>query len=354
MTRTEDYVVTDRGGIVENQHGVYAAVVDGSGKLLFAVGNPSRMTLARSAAKPAQALAVLETDGFGKFGFDEADLALMCASHSSEDRHIKRARAMLGKVEAEETDLRCGGHPALSETVNRNWVKKDYSPTAICNNCSGKHAGMLGGARALGAEIVGYHLSDHPMQMKVKRVFEELCGLNTDDVRWGVDGCNLPAPAVPLRYMAKMYAAFAKAADDCEADRASADSRTRDQALIFRAMTQYPEMVGGEGRFCTRLMKTFKGDLIGKLGADGFYGIGIRSSEQTKRLGADRGIGIAVKIEDGSIEILYAVVMEILEQLEIGSTEMRRELSDFHHLQRLNTAGVVTGQVSLAFNVRAC
>ncbi|KAI5460712.1 putative thermolabile L-asparaginase [Mariannaea sp. PMI_226] len=354
MTRTADYVITDRGGIIENQHGVYAAVVDRSGKLLFAVGNPSRMTLARSAAKPAQTLAILETGAHDKFAFDVADIALMCASHSSEDRHIARVRSMLAKVEVTESDLRCGGHPALNEDVNRSWIKNDYKPTEICNNCSGKHAGMLGGARTLNADIAEYHLSDHPMQLKVRRVFEELCGLNENDVAWGIDGCNLPAPAVPLHYMAKMYAGFASALDDVEVNHASANPRTRHQALIFRAMTQHPEMIGGEGRFCTRLMSSFKGALIGKVGADGFYGIGIRSSKQTKRLGADGGIGIAVKIEDGNIEILYAVVMEILEQLDIGTREMRQQLSDFHYLQRLNTAGVVTGQVSLAFKVRAC
>ncbi|KAK7408782.1 hypothetical protein QQX98_009026 [Neonectria punicea] len=354
MTRTQDYVVTDRGGIVENQHGVYAAIVDGSGKLLFTVGNPSRMTSARSAAKPAQALAVLETGGFEQFGFDDVDLALMCASHSGEDRHIARARAMLVKVQAEESDLRCGGHAALNEEVNRNWIKNDYTPTAVCNNCSGKHAGMLGGARALGAGMVDYHLPGHPMQIKVRSVFEELCGLDADEVRWGIDGCNLPAPAVPLSYMARMFARFARAADAFEADSALAEPRTRLQALIFQAMTSYPEMVGGEGRFCTKLMKTFKGGLIGKVGADGFYGVGVRASEQTRRLGSDGGIGIAVKIEDGSLEILYAVVAEILEQLGIGSAETRQELSEFHHLKRLNTSGVTIGQVSLSFKVGAC
>ncbi|KAK7425043.1 hypothetical protein QQZ08_008319 [Neonectria magnoliae] len=354
MTRTQDYVVTDRGGIVENQHGVYAAIVGGSGKLLFTVGNPSRMTLARSAAKPAQALAVLETGGYEQFGFDEVDLALMCASHSGEYRHIARARAMLVKVQAEESDLRCGGHAALNEEVNRNWIKNDYTPTAVCNNCSGKHAGMLGGARALGAGMADYHLPEHPMQIKVRSVFEELCELHADEVRWGIDGCNLPAPAVPLTYMAQMFAGFARAADAFETDSTLAEPRTQRQALIFKAMTSYPEMVGGTGRFCTKLMKTFKGGLIGKVGADGFYGVGVRASQQTRRLGSDGGIGIAVKIEDGSLEILYAVVAEILEQLGIGSAETRQELSEFHHLKRLNTSGVTIGQVSLSFKVQAC
>ncbi|KAF9630644.1 putative l-asparaginase ii protein [Lasiodiplodia theobromae] len=117
-------------------------------------------------------------------------------------------------------------------------------------------------------------------------------------------------------------------------------------------MARHPEQVGGEGRFCTVLMEVFGGALIGKIGADGCYGVGVRASEQTKRLGAEGAIGIAVKIEDGSIEILYAVVAELLEQLQIGTPEMRQKLAVFHHLKRLNTAQVVTGKVSLPFKVR--
>lgn len=354
MTRTEDYVVTDRGGIVENQHAVHAAVVDSSGKLLFAVGNPSRITLARSAAKPAQALAIFETGACDAFSFDTADVALMCASHSGEDIHIARSRSMLAKVGVAESNLRCGGHASLNQEVNRRWIKENYIPTAICNNCSGKHAGMLGGARALKADVAKYHLSDSPMQLKVRRVFEELCGLDEKDVAWGIDGCNLPAPAVPLRHLAKMYAGFANAADQSEAGGPSMPRRTQYQASIFRAMTQHPDLVGGEGRFCTKLMQAFDGALVGKVGADGCYGVGVRASERTRRLGAEGGLGIAVKIEDGSEEILYAVVVELLQQLDIGTGEMRRELEGFHRLRRLNTAGVVTGRVSLAFKARPC
>lgn len=116
--KDDDYVVSYRGEVVENRHKVHASVVDATGKQHFHVGDPSRITLARSAAKPAQALAILETGAFEQFDLDDADLALMCASHSSEERHITRARNMLAKAQVKEDDLRCGGHPALSATVN--------------------------------------------------------------------------------------------------------------------------------------------------------------------------------------------------------------------------------------------
>ncbi|KAH8665544.1 L-asparaginase II [Ilyonectria robusta] len=347
-----DCVLTDRGGIIENSHGVHVAITDSNGKLLFSVGNPSRVTLARSAAKPAQALAVLETGGFEQSGFDDADLALMCASHSSEERHITRARKMLAKAQAEESHLRCGGHAAGSDEVNRAWIKADYTPTGICNNCSGKHAAMLAGARALGADLTDYHLPDHPMQKKVKQVVESLCP-NPDSIQWGIDGCNLPAPAFPLHYLARIFAIFADAADLLDKEGPGVSTRTRNSARIFHAMTSHPELVGGTGRFCTALMEKNRGQMIGKIGADACYGVGIRESEQTRRLGADGAIGIAVKIEDGSLDILYAVVVEVLEQLQIGTVEVGSELERFHHLQLKNTMGVVTGRASFSFKVQS-
>ncbi|KAH7129798.1 L-asparaginase II [Dactylonectria estremocensis] len=346
-----DCVITDRCGIIENSHGVHVAITDSTGKLLYSVGNPSRITLARSAAKPAQALAVLETAAFEQFGFDEADLALTCASHSSEEMHISRARKMLFRAQAEEEYLRCGGHQPLNEEVHRAWVKADYKPTGICNNCSGKHAAMLAGARALGAEFADYHLPEHPMQAKVRQVVEDLCP-DPQSVQWGIDGCNLPAPAFPLYYMAQMFARFASAADDWDRKGPGVSTRTRNSARVFNAMTKYPELVGGSGRFCTKLMEKYQGQLIGKVGADACYGVGIRESEQTRRLGAQGALGVAVKIEDGSLDILYAVVMEVLEQLQIGSADVGSDLDGFHHLKLKNTMDVVTGSVSFAFKVQ--
>ncbi|OWV74545.1 asparaginase [Rhizobium sp. R339] len=351
MTPSEDFVVTDRGGIVENRHRVHAAVVDATGRLLYALGNPERMTLARSAAKPAQALAILETEGFAGYGFDDADIALMCASHSSEERHIARTRTMLAKIKAEEADLRCGGHPSLSETVNRSWIKQDFVPTGVCSNCSGKHVGMLAGARAIGAGIEGYHLPDHPMQGRVNRTVAELCDLDVEDVEWGIDGCNLPTPAFPLDRLARIYAELASAADG-DGSGEGPSARGAALARIFHAMARHPDMVAGEGRYCTALMRAYNGALIGKLGADASYAIGVRASDETRRLGTDGALGISVKIEDGNLEILYAVVTELLGRLGIGSPEIRGRLAPFHHPQRVNTMGVTTGGVSFPFKLR--
>ncbi|KAI9168017.1 hypothetical protein HJFPF1_04161 [Paramyrothecium foliicola] len=343
-------VVTDRGGLVENIHHVHVVVIDSQGKILYAVGNPSRITLARSAAKPAQALAVLETGGFRDAGFDEIDLALMRASHNSEERHVNQARKMLAKAKAQEANYRCGGHPSLNPGVNQAWAKLGLDTTGgIYNNCSSKHSGMMAGALALGARTEDYHLPEHPMQILVKQVVEELCS-DPSQVQWAVDGCNLPAPAFPLYCLAHMYAWFAGAADSAARNEACSAQAT-DSARIFYAMTNYPEFVGGDGRFCSELMAEYRGQLIGKVGADGCYGVGVRESEQTRRLGATGSIGIAVKVDDGNLDILYAVVMEVLEQLKIGKADTREALKKWHCFERTNTMGVIVGSVAFDFQL---
>lgn len=343
-----------RGDAVENTHVAHVAVVDQDGRVLLGFGDPSRHTLARSAAKPAQALAVVETGALERFGFDDADLALMCASHSSEPRHIERARQMLAKVEASETDLRCGGHPPLSDAIFRDWIRRDFLPTAVCSNCSGKHAGMLAGARAIGAALDGYEQPEHPLQLRVKQTMADVCDLPADAVQWAVDGCNLPTPAFALDRLARLYMKLASAADAEAADSAPPPvSRDAALARIYRAMTTYPELVAGDGRFCTALMRAFDGALVGKVGADGSYAIGVRASTQTARLGARGALGIAVKVEDGNVAMLYAVVAEVLAQLQLGSDEQRAALDAFRTPRMVNTMGVETGRVEFSVVLEA-
>lgn len=323
-----------RGDLVENTHAAHVAVVDAEGRLIYAFGDPSRMTLARSAAKPAQALAVLETGALDRFGFDDADLALMCASHNSEPRHIERTRAMLAKAQVTEADLRCGGHAPLSDAVWKEWIKRDFTPTGVCSNCSGKHAGMLAGAQVLGAAVRDYHLPEHPLQVRVKRTVAELCDLPDDGVHWAIDGCNLPTPAFPLDRLARLFMKMAHANAEVEDT-----PRSKALAQIYRAMTTYPELVAGDGRFCTTLMQAFGGDLVGKVGADASYAIGVRGT-------ATRGsLGIAVKVEDGNTAVLYAIVTHVLAQLDIGHETQRAQLAAYSNPPMRNTMGIETGRL---------
>jgi L-asparaginase II len=335
-------VVSDRGGIVENTHIPHVAVVDSTGSLLFSLGNPTRMTLLRSAVKPYQALSILETGCFERYGLDNADLALICASHSSEQLHLDQTRKMLGKIGAKESDIQCGGHPALMEPINRQWAKDDYKPGGADNNCSGKHVGMIAGALALGGDVETYHQAESQMQRHTIRTIENAIGSKGV---WGLDGCNLPAPGYPLNDFAKIYATVSTASPQ------SNDKRERTLARVYSAMTTYPELVGGTDRFCTVLMQLGQGRLVGKLGADACYGVGIRACRATEKLGAVGGVGIAVKIEDGNEVALYVTVVEVLRQLALLSDVEVEVLSGFHQPVRLNTMGVPVGLIRPDFNL---
>ncbi|KAK3696057.1 hypothetical protein LTR37_018138 [Vermiconidia calcicola] len=347
----EGCVIANRGGIVENSHYVHIAVVDSSGKLLRSVGNPNRVTLLRSAAKPAQAIAILETGAFEKYGFNDEDLALMCASHNAEDIHLEQARSMLNKIEAKDDQLNCGGHPSISPELNEQWIRDRVKLTPIYNNCSGKHTGMLAGAKALGSSTNDYHLLENQMQQRVTAVVEQLCGASKEDVLWGIDGCNLPAPAMPLHNMARIFSKIARAADEIDAStRASEIQRMQNMARVYNAMCHNPYLLGGDDRFCSELPRIYNGDIIGKVGADGCYGIAIRSA-QTRKLGTDGAVGVAIKVEDGNLQILYAAVVEALKQLEIGTKDEWDQLRRFHHPPRLNTMGFAIGKIEHAFQV---
>ncbi|KAI5273608.1 L-asparaginase II [Aureobasidium subglaciale] len=351
---SHDVVLNWRGDVIENSHIVHAAIVDSNNKLLYSMGDPSRLTLARSAAKPFQALAILETGVAENFGFDEADIALMCGSHNSEDKHVSRVMNMLGKVGVTEQDMNCGGHPALSKKINNGWTKTDFVPTAMYSNCSAKHVGMLAAAKSLDAGIGNYQDPRHPVQLRIKRIHEELSDLKPGEIRWVIDGCNAPSPALPLQNLALMFAGLAHAVDQNDEDsRQHAPSQsTRNKAQIYHAMAHHPDMIAGDSRFCTDLMRAYDGALVGKLGAEGCYGIGIRDCETTRRLGAQGGLGIAIKIEDGNIDILYSALMEILTRLGLGSEEIRGSLKETYCTMPKNTMGVTTGHISLEMELK--
>ncbi|RDU96088.1 asparaginase [Trinickia dinghuensis] len=338
-------VTTYRGPAVENRHQAHVAVVDGAGRLLYAFGDPHRLTLPRSAVKPAQALAILETGALERFGFDEADLALMCASHNSEDRHIARARAMLAKAHVTEDDMRCGGHPAISDAVQRAWIKRDFAPTPVCSNCSGKHAGMLAAALAMGQPTKDYERPEHPLQQSVKRTLAELVDLDEADIAWGIDGCNLPTPSFALDRLARLFAKLASAADQA-ARGTPASARDAALARIYAAMTTHPEWVAGDGRFCTALMSAFGGNVVGKVGAEGSYGLGVRAGAHGVD-GIDGPLGLAVKMEDGNGAILTAVVTELLHDLGIGTASQRAQLDKFRAPTIRNTVGLEVGRMEV-------
>jgi L-asparaginase II len=264
-----------RGPAVESVHFGAVAVVDRDGRVLHAIGDPHLLTYTRSALKPLQALPFVAGGGVEHFGFSTAQVALMCASHSGEPRHVAGVADMLARCGCSAADLQCGTHaPGFHEARGEVPPPPPYS--VLQHNCSGKHSGMLAYCVQHGHPTVDYLAYEHPLQQAVRRAVATFTGVAEARLVGGIDGCSAPNYAVPLAALATAFARLATA--DVDADYAAAPH------ALFRAMTAHPEMVSGEHRSDLALMQAGRGDWVTKIGAEGVQAIGIRS----------RGLGIAV------------------------------------------------------------
>src|SRR5439155_1493314 len=195
-----------RGGVVEAWHEVHVAVVDSTGGLVARTGDPELVTFWRSAAKPFQALPLVEDGAAARVGLTSEELALACASHSSEPDQVARVRELLGKIGCSERDLLCGPHPPLSDRVAQDYQTRGLRLTAVYSNCSGKHAGMLALARHHGWPKEVYTRLEHPVQQRCLAEVSRWTEVGVGDIRTGVDGCGVVCYGLPLRNMALAYA----------------------------------------------------------------------------------------------------------------------------------------------------
>jgi L-asparaginase II len=320
-----------RGQHVEGRHFGHVVVVDAAGELLFAAGNLERPTFPRSALKPFQALAGVAKGTDRDFQFTGAELAVTCASHRAEPRHLAAVRSILRKIGATEDDLHCGPHPVLDIATRDELIRAGQEPTAVYNNCSGKHAGMLALARVLGASIDGYWSTDHPVQQQIQRVCNELFDVR-GRVAWAVDGCAVPTYLFTLRQLARGFARLSTPGKSLHEPNALACHR------VTKAMIAEPDMVGGIDARDSLLMRDMPGALIAKAGAEGVQGIGL----------IGRGIGVAIKIEDGADRPLWPICMSVLERLDILPEPVPPDLRKAWQAEIKNTRGDMVGFV------RAC
>jgi L-asparaginase II len=319
-----------RGGLVESRHQVHVAVVDARGGLVAWNGDPDTMTFYRSAAKPFQALPLVEEGVTDRLGLTSEELALCCASHEGEDAHVAGTRSILAKAGLDEEALACGPHPPFSEAAWRTLLERGASPGRVHNNCSGKHAGMLALAVAMGWDPVGYHRAGHPVQERMRREISRWSGVSEGHIGEAVDGCGVVCFSVPLRAMAGSFARFAAAAQLGQAP-----------ARIVAAMTRHPFMVGGTGRACTMVMERSGGAAFVKLGAEGVYGAGLPL----------RGLGVAIKVVDGARRAVEVALVRVLEILEVLGAGDLAALERFHRPLVRNTRGEAVGEVRPALDL---
>ena len=327
------FVTLHRGPLVESRHRVHVAVCDSHGELLAFAGDPGLVTYMRSAAKPFQALAIVREGVPEGYGMTAEELSICCGSHSGQPQHLEVVRRILARTGVPESALACGPQPSLADDVADEMVRRGEDPKPIHNNCSGKHAGMLALAQWRGWGLDGYQEAGHPVQERMRREVAEWTGVESGQLASGGDGCGVVTFGVPLWSMARGYAALARAA-------MAGDVAPR---MVVEAMTRHPFMVAGTGRLCTRLMQACSGSIFVKVGAEGVYCAGDPA----------RGVGVAVKVEDGSRRASEVALLRVLHLLGIppdGVGEAFRE--DLRPTIR-DTRGKAVGYLEGEFELRA-
>jgi len=287
-----------RGDFLESIHTGHAVICDASGDIVQAWGDPDQVILPRSASKMIQALPLIESGAAAAAGLSMDQLALSCASHNSAAIHTDRVAAWLAALGLTDDDMRCGAHDPKDIEARNALIRAGQKPCQMHNNCSGKHSGFL----TLNKHIGGgpeYIDPSHAVQTAVLEAFEDVT--NETSPGFGIDGCSAPNHATTMHGFARAMAFFAAASDD------GASVREHAAATLVQAMTTFPELVAGEGRACTELMRAMQGRVALKTGAEAVY---IAIIPELK-------LGVALKIADGTTRAAECAIAAILVKLGV-------------------------------------
>jgi L-asparaginase II len=286
-----------RGGILESLHHGVAVVADADGRILQSWGDPSFVTFPRSSLKPFQAIPLVESGAADAAGLTEEHLALACASHSAEDFQVALVRGWLERLGLSESALVCGPDLPRAQSDQIAVIRAGGDRSRVFHNCSGKHCGFLTLTKHIGAPL---HYADpaHPAQRLYLEAFSELLGEDAARLPRGVDGCGLPALALPMATMARGAARWAAA-------RVATETRRTAIRRLQSAIRAYPDHLSGRGSATGRIVRASQGRVLLKGGAEG-YVVGFVPEE---------GLGIAVKLADGTARAKMGVFAALLGRL---------------------------------------
>ena len=310
-----------RGGIRESVHRGAIAVVDADGTTVVSLGDIERPVFPRSAVKVLQALPLVASGAADRLGLGDEELAVACASHNGEPGHTTVVARMLARAGLDADALECGAHWPYREPIQRQMAAAGVEPSALHNNCSGKHAGFLCLACRLAERAdlrrfaKGYVGPDHPVMRSVTAALQATTGYDLSTATRGTDGCSIPTYAIPLRHLAHAFARVGTGTG-LAPDLANAARRLR------AAVARHPFMVGGSGRFDTRVMERLGERVFCKVGAEGVFCAAF----------PEHGLGVAIKIDDGNnaraAEVAMAAAIETFVALDDGEATLMRSLSD--------------------------
>jgi L-asparaginase II len=324
-------VEVSRGDLVESRHTVFFAAVDAAGRTVAAHGPVAGPVYGRSALKGLQALPLLETGAADRYRLKDAEIALACASHNGEPRQVQTVARWLDRIGLGASDLECGSHLPYHEPSAAALIRGGQAPSALHNNCSGKHAGFLSTARHLGEATGGYIGFDHPVQGRVTAALEAMCGLSLARAPRGIDGCGIPVIGIPLE---KLAHAMARLADPGKLP----EERKAACVRIRKAVAAEPFMVAGTGRFCTQVMERLGHRAFVKTGAEGVFCLAL----------PDQGLGIAIKAADGAGRAAEIVAAHLLMRFGVIDAEAAAALADLLHPPIRNRADRLVGAIAVA------
>ena len=335
MNEFSPLATVTRDGVVESTHLGDLVLCDISGRIIASLGDPGRVAYYRSSGKPLQALGVVQSGAAERFKFTDTELAVCCASHSGSRMHVRTVQGILDKLGLDYEALSCGIHtPGDSE--EQAWlIREGQGPTPLHNNCSGKHAGMLATALALGARVDGYLLPEHPVQKLINRNLELATGLPQEQFHFGADGCGAPTVAIPLQAIATSFARLANPQDMPEDFRVAAER-------VAAAMAMAPDLVSAPGAFNSELLSAGEGRIVAKAGAEGLFALGAKDP---------RHIGLAMKIADGSSRAQPPVMLRVLDHFGLLSPGGQQRLERFYRPEVRNCHGQVVGAVETVFEL---
>ncbi len=320
-----------RGRYVESQHRGSWVVVDEKGGIVAGAGGFREPIFARSSVKALQALPLLETGAAERFGYDDADLALALASHNAEPAHTERVARILERLGLSAEDLQCGPQPPGDPEARAALAREGRAPSALHNNCSGKHAGFLALAKHLGVPAKRYIDPESASQRLVHAAVLEMSGLTPGELTTAIDGCSAPTFRLPLASLASSFARLANPGS-LPAPRREACQR------MLQAVERHPELIAGRHRrICTDLARATGGRLFSKIGGEAVYAIGVRGA----------GRGLAIKVDDGSSRGLHVTILALLERFDFLSPSELGTLSAWRESPLVNWAGLETGHIEV-------
>jgi L-asparaginase II len=327
-------VQVTRGGRVESRHQGAIAILDADGGVHTVLGDIDRPVFPRSAVKSIQALPLVESGAADAVGFGEKELALACSSHSGEPAHVALAASMLQRAGLDGTALECGAHWPSRQDVTIELARSGAAPTALHNNCSGKHSGFLSVCSHCGVDHHGYVRMDHRLQDMVRDALEGVTGAPHGLDNSGTDGCSIPTYAIPLKSMALGFARMATGVR-FGPKRAAAAKR------LFAACMAEPFYVAGTDRACTKIMTAGKGRVFVKTGAEGVYCAAV----------PELGLGIALKCDDGAGRASETVVCAVLAHLLRDDAELSGKLANLAQPVLRNWNGIEVGGIRPVFTL---